>query len=185
MNETSRGIGRVVVLVLFTVLFVAAWRSDHPARGRIDTTLSRNPVPQPTVSMVGVSAASIGEALSSCAAARLVPADQTIGLTLHADHGVSAALHSAFPTPLVSETSRRVVADVGRLLGVRLVTIRRTSATANFGFAPDAAILGGTWNGLSHLPSPQQTHAHIDGKESESPSDADAAGMDATASVVR
>jgi hypothetical protein len=132
-----------------------------------------------------VSAASIGESLSFRAAARLAPADQTNGLTLHANQGLSAALHRALSRQAHDVPAPVVEPGAGSRLGAQLTSVRRTSLAPELGFARDAAILGGTWNGLNDRPAPWQRREHAVGGASGVLDEVDAAGLDVTASVGR
>jgi hypothetical protein len=81
------------------------------------------------------------------------------------------------------EPTKVVESAVGTLLGAQLSTVRRYSH-AGHGFARDAAILGGTWNGISDRSAPTQ-HVHAVGDASGGLDEVDTAGLDVTGGVVR
>jgi hypothetical protein len=182
MAETSRGVSRVVVLALFTVLFVAAWRSDHVETNRSDTRQARSATSRRTVSTVVASAASIGQLLPSCAAARLAPADQTNGLTLHTDRGVSAALERAVPVRVTDDSTP--VVDIS--LGTQLVVIRNRAVEQPIRFLGSTALLSGSWLESTALSSPAAVHVPSAAPDGPGAIDeADVEGLDVTARALR
>jgi hypothetical protein len=184
MSETSQGVGRVVVLVLFTVLFVAAWRGDHSVADRSDARLARAVAARKAVSTVVVSAESIGDLLPSCAAARLAPADQTNGLTLHMDRGVSTALASAISVPGTGDAP--LVENTIVTLGAQLAICRNRPAEQSTGFLGSAAILSGSWLESSGPSAPDVVHApHVEVVGARAIDEAGAEGLDRTARVLR
>ncbi len=166
MSETPQGVGRVVVLVLFTVLFVAAWRGDHSTADRTDARVARAMASRRTVSTVVASAESIGKLLPFGAAARLAPADQTNGLTFHTDRGVSAALSRAIPVPGTGDSAAVVECTI-ITLGAQLALCRNQPAEQLPGFSGSAAILSGSW---SESLTPDVVHSrHVDAAGAELP----------------
>jgi hypothetical protein len=174
MSETPPGVGRVVVLVLFTVLFAAAWRSDQTGSARLVAPLSNSDASVRPISTVALSAASIGDALRSSPAARRAFPATSSELSLHGGVGMalSRALHAQTPT--------------GMTLGAQLSAARRAQAEAESTFAGSPALLSGTLEESIAPPEPVANYSSDPGIAPPSVIQADeSAKVDTTARVVR
>jgi hypothetical protein len=140
------------MLVLSTVLFAAAWRSDHPGRERLVSPLSRTGAPETAASAVALSAASMGEALPSCAATRLATPKQSNGLTWQSDQGLSAALGRSFALPADKQSGPTWAAGCGGNLGSQLAVARCTWPIAGHESTPVPALLSGTLENSASSP---------------------------------
>lgn len=146
MRDSSPGAGRVVVLVLFTVLFVAAWRSDHAATGTSDVPLAHRVGVRRTESIVVTSAASIGQLLPARAAANLAslqPADRRSDWAVA---GIEAALTAVGRFDSHPEMAQPGRSRGGLDLGDRLAFRWSHDADRPLEFGDEAALLGGSWD---------------------------------------
>lgn len=176
MSETPPGVGRVVVLVLFTVLFAAAWRSDQPGSARRVAPLSHTGVSARPISTVALSAASIGDALRSSLAERRVPPGLTNELAPQAGRGFSMALSRALPAQ----------APTGMTPGAQLAAARRAQAEAESTFAGSPALLSGTSEESIAPSAPVANHSSDPGVAPPAVIQADESpNVDTTARVVR
>lgn len=185
MNETSPGVGRVVMLVLFTVLFAAAWRSDRPGREPHAATLSHAGPAEPAVSLVAMSAVSLGESLPAGAATRLAPPEQTNGLTWHSDRGFGAALGRSLRVRAETAAAPTVAGVRTSVLGAQLAAGRCARIEAESTFAGWPALLSGT-SAESAAPPPGSMNSIDDiATGAAVPHGSVAAGEEAATSVLR
>lgn len=174
------------MLVLFSALFVAAWRSDHARKAQVEVVQARRNTIHRGESILTTSAASIGDVLPTCAAGKLAPADQTLGLTLHTAQGIKAALAAALRNVSRDALGPAGLDLAGATLGDQFIAGVSRNSRQEADFVGEGALLSGSWHASARWNGPATTiSSPPDAAEFSTADEADADGLEATARLLR